>query len=78
MTDPNSVEVDIEIVMAEQEQTQPGLERVDRNHEEDPDDPALFCRVCVVSEVLVDLLASHQYCRPGASSSQTLPCEVRG
>ena len=59
--------------MAEQEETQPGLERVDRNHEEDPDDPALFCRVCVVSEVLVDLLASHQDCRPGAGSSQTLP-----
>ena len=64
--------------MAEQEETQPGLECVDRNHEEDPDDPALFCRVGVVSEVLVDLLASHQYCRPGAGSSQTLPCEVKG
>ena len=72
-TDPDSVEVDIEIVMAEQEETQPRLECVDRNDEEDPDDPALFCRVGVVSEVLVDLLASQQNGSPGASSSQTLP-----
>ena len=59
--------------MAEQEETQPGLECVDRNHEEDPDDPALFCWVCVVSEVLIDLVAGQQNCRPGAGSSQTLP-----
>ena len=59
--------------MAEQEETQPRLECVDRNDEEDPDDPALFCRVGVVSEVLVDLLAGHQNGSPGAGSSQTLP-----
>ena len=59
--------------MAEQEETQPRLECVDRNDEEDPDDPALLCRVGVVSEVLVDLLASHQNGSPGAGSSQTLP-----
>ena len=63
--------------MAEQEETQPGLECVDRNDEEDPDDPALFCRVCVVSEVLVDLVTSQQNCRPGAGSGQALPCGVR-
>ena len=61
--------------MAEQEETQPGLECVDRNHEEDPDDPALFCRVCVVSEVLVDLVAGQQDCRPGTGSGQALPCQ---
>ena len=62
--------------MAEEEETEPGLECVDRNHEEDPDDPALFCRVCVVSEVLVDLVASHQDSGPGTCSSQSLPCKV--
>ena len=59
--------------MAEQKETQPGLECVDRDHEEDPHDPALFRRVCVVSEVLVDLVASQQDRGPGAGSGQTLP-----
>ena len=59
--------------MAEQEQTQPRLECVDRNDEEDPDYPALLCRVCVVSEVLVDLVASQQDCRPGTGSGKPLP-----
>ena len=62
--------------MAEEEETEPGLECVDRNHEEDPDDPALFCRVCVVPQILVDLVASYQYSGPGTGSGQTLPCKV--
>ena len=61
--------------MAEQEEAQPGLECVDRNDEEDPDDPALLCRVCVVSEVLVDLVTGQQDRRPGAGSGQALPCQ---
>ena len=59
--------------MAEEEETQPGLECINRNDEEDPDDPPLFCRVGVVPEVLVDLVTGDQDGGPGAGPGQTLP-----
>ena len=52
---PDGVAVDVEVLVVEEEQTQPRLERVDRNDEQDPHDPPLLSRVRVVTEVLVDL-----------------------
>ena len=68
----DSIEVDIEIVVAEEEKTDPGLERVDRNDEEDPDNPSLLSGVGVVAEILVDLVTCYQDSSPGAGTGNTL------
>ena len=52
---PDGVAVDVEVLVVEEEETQPRLERVDRHDEQDPHDPTLLGRVRVVTEVLVDL-----------------------
>ena len=49
------VAVDVERVVPEEEETEPGLERVDGNDQEDPDDVTLLRRILVVYQVLVDL-----------------------
>ena len=53
VTVPDRVEVDVEIVVTEEEETDPGLESVDGDDEEDPDNPSLFSRVGVVPEILI-------------------------
>ena len=45
---PNSIEVDVVVVVAKEEQGEPGLESVNRDDEQDPDNPALLRRVRVV------------------------------
>ena len=45
---PDSIEVDVVVVVAKEEQGEPGLESVNRNDEQDPDNPALLRRVRVV------------------------------
>ena len=52
---PDGVAVDVEVLVVEEEEAQPRLERVDRHDEQDAHDPPLLGRVRVVSEVLVDL-----------------------
>ena len=47
---PDSIEVDIEVIIAEEEQAQPRGEGVHRNNEQDTNYPALLSRVSVVSE----------------------------
>ena len=49
------VAADVEVLVVEEEEAQPRLERVDRHDEQDAHDPPLLGRVRVVSEVLVDL-----------------------
>ena len=44
------------MLVVEEQEREPGLERVDRHDEEDPHDPALLRGVSVVAEVLVDLV----------------------
>jgi len=51
---PESIAVDVEGAV-EEEEAQPGLEGVDRNDEQDPDNITLLSRVLVVDQVLVDL-----------------------
>ena len=55
----DSVEVNIEIIVAKKEKTNPGLKCVNGNYEENSDDPSLFCWICVVSQILVNLMASY-------------------
>ena len=59
---PDSVEVDVEVIVVEEEQRQPGVQRVDGHEEEDAHDPALLCGVAVAPQVLVHLKhkANHQ------------------
>ena len=45
---PYSVEVDVEVVVAEEEEAEPRGERVHRHNEQDTDDPALLGWVRVV------------------------------
>ena len=45
---PDSIEVDVVVVVAKEEQGEPGLESVNWNDEQDPDNPALLRRVRVV------------------------------
>jgi len=54
---PDSVEVDVVVVVAEEEKAEPGGQRVYRHNEQDPYDPSLFRRVGVVSEILEDLVS---------------------
>ena len=49
------VAVDVEGVVAEEQEAEPGLERVDGNDQQDPDDPTLLSRILVVYQVLVNL-----------------------
>ena len=39
---PDSIEVDVVVVVAEEEQGEPGLESINRDDEQDPDNPALL------------------------------------
>ena len=43
------LEVDVEVVMAKEQEAYPGLERVHGDNEEDPDNPPLLRWVCIVS-----------------------------
>ena len=52
---PDGVAVDVEVLVVEEEETEPRLEGVDGHDEEDAHDPPLLGRVRVVPEVLVDL-----------------------
>ena len=47
---PNSIEVHIEVIKAEEEQAQPRGQGVHRNNEQDTDYPALLSRVRVISK----------------------------
>ena len=69
VTISEGIEVHIEIVMAEEEETDPGLKSIDGNNKENPDNPSLFCRVGVVSQILINLMTCYQYCSPGAGTS---------
>ena len=51
----NGVEVHVEVLVAEEEQTEPGVEGVDGSDEEDADDPSLLVRAGVVAQVKEDL-----------------------
>ena len=50
VTVADRIEVDVEVVMAEEQEADPGLERVHGNNEEDPDNPPLLRGVSVESE----------------------------
>ena len=54
----SGVAIDVEVLVVEEEQAQPRLERVDRHDEEDAHDPPLLGRVCVVSEFVCKLRIS--------------------
>ena len=56
----HSVEVNVVVVVAEEHETEPRVERVDWNDEEDSNDPALFVRTRVVAQVH-EYLTSHKY-----------------
>ena len=45
----NCVEVDVVVVVVEEQQAEPGVERVDRDDEEDAHDPPLLVRTRVVT-----------------------------
>ena len=45
---PDSIEVDIVVVVAEEKKGEPGLKSVNWDDEEDPDDPALLRWIGVV------------------------------
>ena len=45
----NCVEVDVVVVVIEEQQAEPRVERVDRDDEEDTHDPALLVRTRVVT-----------------------------
>ncbi len=49
------VAVYVEGVVAEEQEAEPGLERVDGDDQQDPDNPTLFSRILVVYQVLVNL-----------------------
>jgi len=51
----DGVEVDVVAVIVEEHERQPRVKRIDRNHEQNPNDPSLFTRTRVVTQVLVDL-----------------------
>jgi hypothetical protein len=50
-----SVAVDVEWVVSEEEEAEPRLERVDRDDQQDPDDVALLGWILVVYQVLINL-----------------------
>ena len=45
---PDCIEVDIVVVVAKEKEGEPGLKSVNRNDEQDSDDPALLRRIGVV------------------------------
>ena len=49
------VEVDVVGVASEEQETEPGLEGVDGNDEENPDNPSLLSPICVAAKVLINL-----------------------
>ena len=55
VTIPNRVEVDVVVVMAEEHQAQPRIERVNRNYEQNTNDPSLSRWVRVVPEMEINL-----------------------
>jgi hypothetical protein len=50
-----SVAVDVERVVSEEEEAEPRLERVDRDDQQDPHDVALLRWILVVYQVLINL-----------------------
>lgn len=52
---PDGVKVHVVLVISEEEEAEPGIEGVDRNDEEDPDDVALLPGRAVEPQVHVDL-----------------------
>jgi len=56
---PDGVEVDVVVVVAEEEEREPGLECVHRHDEEDPHDPPLLRGVGVVPGVSSQLVQHH-------------------
>lgn len=51
---PDGVEIDVVIHIVE-EKGEPGIEGIDGHEQQDPHYPSLFCRIAVVSQVLVNL-----------------------
>ena len=45
---PDSIEVDIVVVMAEEEEGKPGLKSINWDDEQDPDNPTLLRRIGVI------------------------------
>ena len=45
---PDSIEVDVVVVVAEEEEGKPGLKSVNWDDEQDPDNPTLFRRIGVI------------------------------
>ena len=54
VTVTDRIEVDVEVVMAEEQQANPGLESVNRDNEENPDNPSLLRGICVEPERMVN------------------------
>ena len=73
VTVADSVEIDIEVVVTEEQEANPGLECVDGDDEEDPDDPPLLSGVGVEPEILVDLVTGDEDRGPGARPRNPLP-----
>ena len=73
---PDGVEVDIVVVLVEEQETQPRLESVDGDDEEDADNPSLLGRVGVVPQVLVNLVARNEYGCPNTGSGNAFARSV--
>ena len=71
ITVSDCVEIDVVIIFSEKHETEPRLESVDGDNEKDADNPPLLCRVCVVAQILVDLVARNEDGSPNASSSDS-------
>ena len=52
VTVADRVEVDVEVVVAEEKEADPGLESVNGDNEENPDDPSLLSGIRVESEAM--------------------------
>ena len=61
---PDSVEVDVIVILVEEQQTQPRIERVDGHNKQNPHYPPLLGRVRVEAQVLVDLMDGDDQGRP--------------
>lgn len=55
ITVANCIEVDVIVVVAEEHQAKPRIERIDRHDEQYADYPALFIWAGVIAKVLIDL-----------------------
>lgn len=60
ITVSDGVKVDIVLVVADEEQAEPGVERIDWHDEKNANDVALLVRDCVGPQVCVDLEKGHR------------------